>query len=278
MIWLVGLAIGGELVRESRPAMGTVVGITAVVEDPVSARAAFDAAYAEIERWEALLSEWRPDSLTTRLGAGEIVPFPEPAGGLLLLGLRLEKATRGAFSLTWRDGALWQREDGAWEASGPVDLGGLLKGWLNDRAGEVLIAAGVSNFAIDAAGDVLAHGEPAPGRVCWPVDLATGAGELWASACLRDEALSSSDQERQPDHLRDAHTLQSAHELDRVAVVASTGALADGLATAIFVSGRPSLAARFGARALVVDDRGRTRGGLTTEGLTPPPAPPRCPR
>lgn len=264
MILWIGLVLGADWARDSRPAMGSVVGITARVEDPAAAALAFDAAYAEIERWEALLSEWRPDSLTSRLNAGEAMWLPAPAAELLRLGKRLELATRGRYSLTFRGGSLSEREDGVWSTTGPVGLGSCLKGWLNDRAAEALQAAGLTDFAIDAAGDVLARGEAQAGLGCWPVDLAGGDGEIWARACLRDEALSSSDANQQPDHLTDARTGAPARALARVAVVAPQGALADALATAIYVSGRPSLARRFEARVLVQDRRGRARGSLTT--------------
>jgi len=48
----------------TRPAMGTLVGVTVASAEPEAAiLPKIDAAFAEIGRWESLLSEWQAGSL-----------------------------------------------------------------------------------------------------------------------------------------------------------------------------------------------------------------------
>lgn len=244
LLLLSGSGVAATL-RASQLAMGTVVGLTVVVDDPADAEPGFTAAWAAIEAGEALLSEWRPDSLTSRMGRGERVALPPDALALFTFAEGLRVASDGHFDVGWRSGA---RLDPTGAATGPLDLGGVLKGWLCDRAGAALLAAGVEDFLVDAAGDVLAHGDAEGGRG-WRVDV-VGAGRVRARVRLHDEALSTSGNDGQPGHVHDARS-GAAIEGDRVvAIVAPTGLLADGLATAIYAGASPRIARAHGARVV----------------------------
>jgi thiamine biosynthesis lipoprotein len=248
-----------ELVRETRLAMGTVVGLTIRTPDAAAAHRAAAAAWAAIEQGEAELSEWRPDSATARLvSTGGPVRFSPGGEALFTLAEAIRVASGGAFALPWTGGTLTATPDGWTLAGGPVGLGGILKGYLSDRAADALRAAGEANFVVDAAGDVVAAGSGGDGPG-WSV-VVEADGAPFAAVRLRDEALSTSGEDQQPGHIRDPRT-GAAVTCSRVAtVVAPSGAVADGLATALYAScGQRGLAEGFGATALYVGADGRRR-------------------
>jgi thiamine biosynthesis lipoprotein len=243
-------AAAAATVRASRLAMGTVVGVTVVATpgDEPRADAAIEAAYAAIEAGEAELSEWRPESAPARMARGEVVPLAGPAEALFGFLLDLRARSGGAFDVMWRGGTLTRTEAG-WTATARVDLGGALKGWLNDRAGDALRAAGFADFLVDAAGDVLAAGNAERSRG-WRVDVWDERGRV-STVRLRDQALSTSGNAQQPGHVTDARTGIPRTGAGVVSVVAPTGAVADALATAIFAGADPAIAKVYGGRVVV---------------------------
>lgn len=243
-------------VRASRLAMGTVVGLTVVTDDPAAAPPAIDAAYACIEAWEARLSEWRPDSAIATLNrTGGPLTLPAEATALLVWAERLRVDSGGRFDILWRGGAghALRHEGDQWSLhGGPIDLGGMLKGFLNDRAGEVLLAAGLEDFLLDAAGDVLAHGD-AEGGSGWVVEV-HGARGRHLRARLHDEALSTSGNREQPGHVHDATTGAAVGGEILTSVIAPDGTTADALATALLAGAPVELAERYRAVAVRVED------------------------
>ncbi len=231
--------------------MGTVVGVTVVADDEAVAAVAVDAAYAHIDRWEDRLSEWRPDSAISTLNrTGGPVTLPPEGTALLRWAAQLRDDTEGRFDILWRGGpgrALREEGDAWFLEEGPIDLGGMLKGFLNDRAAEVLLASGFEDFLIDAAGDLLAHGDAERGKG-WVVEVPGGDRPLRAR--LRNEALSTSGTRAQPDHVHDARDGSPIPGDPLVTVIAPTGTSADGLATAILAGAPVSLAPAYGAVAV----------------------------
>ncbi|MCP3962852.1 MAG: FAD:protein FMN transferase, partial [bacterium] len=68
-----------ETVRDVRKKMGSRFELTAVHEDAARAQLALDRAYLEIDRIEAMISSWRPTSVTSEINrqAGvRAVPVP----------------------------------------------------------------------------------------------------------------------------------------------------------------------------------------------------------
>lgn len=241
-------ALAAEPWRETRLAMGTVVGITLAEAPPDGVTAQ---AWAAIEAGEAELSEWRPGSVTSRLNRGEDATFGAAALGLFRLAARVEEASDGAFSLTWAGGSWGMDGDRVWVEEGRLGLGAILKGWLVDRAAEALRAEGVADFAIDAAGDVRAAGHADARRAGWPVSVVDEEGRVLRRLRLHDEALSTSGGGRQPGHVRDPRTGEVVDCARTVSVVAPDAATADALATAAFARcGRLDLSP-FGARIVV---------------------------
>ena len=197
---------------------------------------AVDAAYAALATWESELSEWDPGSTTSRVMRGETVPFAGESGTLLDLAEDLRLRTGGAFSIVRSGGPLVREGDSVSAPFGTsIDLGGILKGFLADRAADELLARGVADFVVDAGGDVVAHGSVGDGREGWPVTVAVAG--VTRKLRLKNEAVSTSGEDQQPDHIVDRRTGEPVHTLHGVFVRAPQGVLADALATAVYASG-----------------------------------------
>ena len=193
------------LVSEARPGMGTILQLQARAVGRGRVRAAFDAAFAELERVEAMMSEWRPDSAVTALNRGAGGPPTAVPAELLALLQQAEEVSRltgGAFDVTWAGlRGLWRFDDGATPPTEQqiaarlplvdhhqltldpkagtaqlaregmaVGLGGIAKGYGVDRAAQVLREAGLTDFIVFAGGDLYLSGERSPG-VPWRVGL-----------------------------------------------------------------------------------------------------------
>ncbi len=213
--------------------MGTVVGIT--VRAPAgraeAVAAAIDDAYAAIEAGEAEISEWRPDSMVSRMMRGETVQLSPAAAGMLRHAEVLRAATNGRYDVFWRGGEASEGPHG-WTGRGTIDLGSLAKGFLVDLAVASLRAAGLRNFAVDAAGDLYLAGRQHPGGWGWSVDIA----DAGLAPRVSDAAVSTASQDQQPGHLRDARTGEAVGCVRVTTVFARTALVADAMDTAMFVT------------------------------------------
>ena len=190
----------------SRGAMGTYVRIQVVGADDDAARDATDAAYAEIERLEAILSEWRADSeisaINDAAGVAPVRVGPETVA-VVRLAVDIARRTGGAFDPTFAScGRLWSFRDHVvppddalaaclefvdWTAieirdeppGGTVFLpragmrlgiAGVGKGWILDRAADALRARGLRDFSVDGGGDLVLAGRGPHGR--WVLGIA----------------------------------------------------------------------------------------------------------
>jgi thiamine biosynthesis lipoprotein len=180
--------------KRSRAMMGTVIAISVMGEAESKALPAMDAALDEMQRLEAVLSEWRPDSEISRINAaaGErAVAVGKDTLAVIKAGLDIARWSGGAFDLTWaalRGMYLFQpgqeriperaelrarlplidyRKVRIDEQAGTVQLmqkgmalgtGGIAKGYALDRAGAVLKAAGLNNFMIFGGGQIQVSG------------------------------------------------------------------------------------------------------------------------
>ncbi|HEX9691460.1 MAG TPA: FAD:protein FMN transferase [Gemmatimonadales bacterium] len=126
-----------------------------------------------------------------------------------------------------------------------LDLGGIAKGYVLDAALRTMSAHGATRVLIQAGGDLVV-GDAPPGRSGWRV--ATGIDHpvlrARASALVRSALAVSGDAEQylEVDGVRYSHTIDprtgwGVRDGARAVVVAPTGALADGVATAIAVMG-----------------------------------------
>ena len=124
-----------------------------------------------------------------------------------------------------------------------LDLGGIAKGYILDQALAALRESEVTRALLVAGGDIVA-GDPPPGLNGWRIET-TGAGELMRrrAASLANGALSTSGDSEQfvvidavrYSHVVDPRTGMALTNGRRAYVLAATGAVADGLATAFTV-------------------------------------------
>lgn len=214
--------------RVSRPALGTLVEVVLREADAERARRAADAAFAEIERLEALLSTWRETSeiseLSRRAGEGWVAVSRETAEALRR-ARAVAEASEGAFDPTVLPLVrLWGFAGGeprlpseteiararrrvGWrgleidperprvrllEPDMAVGLGGLGKGFVADRALETLRGEGIGAALVAAAGDLAFYGGR-PERP-WPVGVEDPErpGSSVAELALREGAASTS--------------------------------------------------------------------------------------
>jgi len=285
----------GEL-RRVQLLMGTTVEILAEHPDAGRLDAAVTAAFAELTRCENLFSSYLPESEISRLSqATTSLKVSAETAELLALGLQVARDSQGAFDMgLGRLKQLWGLDGdqprvpaaaeiaAALAGTGPqalqlegstvhkrspqlaVDLGGIAKGYAVDRAIQVLKAQGVTSAAINAGGDMYLLGQrhQRPWRI--GIQHPRQADTTLATLTLTDRAVvTSGDYERYFEadgqryhHLFDPKTGTPARRCQSVTVVSDSVALADALATALFVLGPTDglalLAGYPGSSALIV--------------------------
>lgn len=186
-----GDAKAQRILAVQRPLMGTVWNIEVVDRGrPDQARAAIESAYAELERIDALMSEWKPGSPISQVNAAagkRFVEVPAELREMLERSLRYSAATAGTFDVTWRGmGNIWHFDDTFrpptkeavqaartkvnyraiqivrnrvfLPAGMSIGLGGIAKGYAADRASEVLARSGFTDSLVDGGGDVMLSG------------------------------------------------------------------------------------------------------------------------
>ncbi len=93
------------LASRSRQTMGTQVNVSIVNAPPAVAERAFDAAFAEFDRVNAVMNEWAPESALSAInqaaGTGRFVPSPEDLCDVLRKSLAAAERTRGLFDPSW---------------------------------------------------------------------------------------------------------------------------------------------------------------------------------
>src|SRR3954453_11150303 len=103
-------------VTEQRSLMGTLWTIEVLDHGrPDAARHAVDAAYGELERIDALMSEWKPESPISQVNAAagkSAVEVPMELRELLQRSLQYSRESEGTFDVTWRGmGQIWHFDD-----------------------------------------------------------------------------------------------------------------------------------------------------------------------
>lgn len=221
-----------KLQRFQATLMGTPWMITIADDRPQMAlTAAVNAAFAEVERVEGLMSEWRPSSAISAINAAAgktPVAVPAEVIDLVRRALDIAKRTDGAFDPTWAalrgvwdfkanppvlplrsdldaaialidyravdigDGTIFLRKTGM-----ALGLGAIAKGYGIDRAVVMLREHGLARFIVDGGGDLYAAGEKAPGEP-WMIGVRhPRGGPVLGELTVRDAAVvTSGDYER----------------------------------------------------------------------------------
>jgi thiamine biosynthesis lipoprotein len=219
-----------QTIYRSHTTMGSQVTITAYTDDERGAVAAFEAAFREFDRLDALLTVWRPDSDVSRInaaaGSSAVTVAPETMEAIVA-ALALSKSCDGKFDITfgalsglWRfdhdqDDRIPSDEEIAsrlpligWEmveidqakrtvklakAGMKMHLGGIGKGFAVDRAVALLEQRGFTDFMVQAGGDLYVSGRK--GDRNWRVGIRDPRGppsSFFAAAEVTDATFSTS--------------------------------------------------------------------------------------
>lgn len=128
-----------------------------------------------------------------------------------------------------------------------IDVGAAGKGYLVDLVLDLLREGGVDDVVVDASGDLRHHG---PGVTRVGLEHPTRPDHVVGAAPLQNQALCASAVTRRAwgdglHHVLDPRTGIPTRDILATWVVADTAAVADGLATALFLIDPPALASGF---------------------------------
>jgi thiamine biosynthesis lipoprotein len=268
-------------------AMGTslhFITYTSASLDERSARAAIGGAIAEVRRLEALLSEWKPDSEIGQVNArsGEWVPVGPESSEVIGRGLWAGKLSAGTFDITFQALSKVWKFGSAEDPNHPLPsraeverlrklvdyrrveldeagrrvrigrgqqlgLGGIAKGYIVDRAVQVLRAGGVTGFLAQAGGDLYGGGRKPDGSpwVSGIQDPRGAQGQFFAILELTDHAFSTAGDYarsyvvggKRYHHIIDPRTGFPATACRSVTVWAPDATTADAVDDAVFILG-----------------------------------------
>lgn len=127
-----------------------------------------------------------------------------------------------------------------------LDVGGIAKGYAVDRVAKLLNSWEINNALIDFGGDYYALGQHPQARP-WKLGIRhpREPSQIIATLSVQNRAVTTSGdyqryrlyQDQRFSHLLNPFTGYPAQELASVTVLAPSGVLADGLATAVFIMG-----------------------------------------
>lgn len=207
------------------PAMGTVISIRTLEPLPDGVAEVIQAVFGI---WEARFSPFRADSELSALNSGR---------------LSLREASAG-FRRTRDQAMSWRvRTAGAFEprtADGTLDLNGIVKSLAIHAAGLELTAAGVTDWCLNAGGDVLVRGTD--GGTPWLVGIVDPDDRSRVLAAVpvigARRAMATSGYAERGEHV---WSVGSEVAFSQVSVLADDIVTADVLATAILAGGPATL-------------------------------------
>jgi thiamine biosynthesis lipoprotein len=290
-------------VSETRLAMGTIVDMTLIHPSRDQAQEAMGLAFEEIERLSALMNRFAGSAAVSVLNKdGKLKDAPPELQHVMERSLFFHKITGGAFDVTVKPVVdLFQKkyEKGSriepkeselkglielvngqnveiagrsvsFKRSGMgVTLDGIAKGYIVDRASELLSRHEISKHLINAGGDIRTAGSGADEKP-WTVAIEDPKkkGEYPEIVHMRDGAIATSgnyevyyDKEKIFHHIVNPRTGLSPALSTSVSVMAGTAMDADALSTGVFVMD-PEPGTRFinslpDCHSLVIDRGGR---------------------
>ncbi|HMJ94957.1 MAG TPA: FAD:protein FMN transferase [Thermoleophilaceae bacterium] len=219
------------MIRHAEHVMGTVVSFALRPGDldERAARAALHESCATLHEADEELSTWKPESPLSRLRRGALeLADASPAVSEVLRRSALARELSGG----WFD---------PWRMPGGVDPTGLAKGWIAMQAVERLRSAGIRAAMVNAGGDVVAFGEPGPGRP-WRIGIQDprSAGQLVCVVEL-DGAVATSGAYERGEHVLDPESGLPARGVRSATVTGPELDLADALSTGLFAAGEGGL-------------------------------------
>lgn len=217
-----------------------VMGTLCEIDAPGAPDAAVSAAFAEIERWDRVLSLYKKESdasaLNRAAGTGPAAVSADLYAAVEA-SLRLARETGGAFDPTmlrtakrfgWTEVRLDPKARTVDLPAGMgLDFGGVGKGWALDKAAVILREAGVSRARFNFGGQILALGE-------WTATLPGRAEPL----LVKDASVSVSGDSEHPGHILSPFDGRPVRRPGSAAAVLASAADADAWSTALFVLGK----------------------------------------
>ncbi len=211
--------------------MGTAISLD--LRGTAISPAGVDAAFDHLRDVDARFSPFIEASEISRLGRDEIAvgDCSDDVRDVLERCEELRVLSRGFFDV------------GRHRADGRVDPSGYVKGWAVEAAAGILNAAGATSYCLNAGGDVIARGEPEPGRK-WRIGIRHPevADRIAAIIEAGDAAVATSAGYERPGHIVDPHRGRPPEGILSITVVGPSLATADAYATAAFAMGTSGLA------------------------------------
>jgi thiamine biosynthesis lipoprotein len=265
-------------VRETRIQLGTLVSITVLHPDAAAARWMVTDTFDEIERLENLLSRYRPTTPIAQLNRdGVIRNAPAEVLEVITTALNYSVLTRGAFDisiapvlnlyrasfartgappastelqrareLVGYNGIRIDGSDIAFARAGmSLTLDGIAKGYVVDRAAQLLRNCGADQVLVGASGDMASLGSGEP-EDAWGIAIQSPREERRFLGVLKlrgDSIATSGDYfeyftpDKRYHHIIDPGTGDSPLRTSAVTIVAPKAVDADALATAVMVLG-----------------------------------------
>lgn len=266
------------------PSMGTLVTFQAFSDDNTQVEKAFSTAQQEVARLVNIMSDYDPDSELSKInrlsGTGQWCVVSPELWEVLQASDRWYRLSAGSFdaslgSLTrmWRKARRQKKIPTQQEVQEALkhcgwasvemddsqrrvrlkmpgmhlDLGAIAKGYIVDRAFDILQKEGLTSCLVNAGGN-LRCGDPPPNRPGWRIEIASlGEGEPPLSRIeIKNSAISTSgdlwqfmliDGTRRS-HILDPNTGWGIEGPASVSVIAPTAQEADAASTALCVLGR----------------------------------------
>jgi thiamine biosynthesis lipoprotein len=278
---------GPDKVDLEDEAMGTNIHFIAYTNEHVDSehvRAAMSRALDEIRRLERILSEWRSDSEVGKinLSPDQWVKVGPETFAVIRRALDAGRVSQGAFDITfqvmsdvWKFGSaaeaaprvpskgeierrrrfvdyrkveLDEQQRAVRIPTGyKIGLGGIAKGYIVDRAADLLKQAGIQSFLVQAGGDLYGAGRKPDGSpwVSGIQDPRAAQGEFFATIELTDHAFSTAGDYARAyvinghryHHIIDPRTGYPATASRSVTVWAEDATTADAIDDAVFILG-----------------------------------------
>lgn len=194
-----------------------------------TADAAADAVFGYFREVDARFSPYLPESETSRIDRGELLP--QESSSEMREVLRLSEETR-----TLTNGYFDVR------CGGRFDPSGLVKGWAIARAAKILDRDGFISFCIEAGGDIEARGandEGAPWRI--GIRSPFDPSKLIRSISLHNRGVATSGTYIRGPHIYNPLTGGRPQEIASLTVIGPNVYEADRLATAAFAMGQAGI-------------------------------------
>lgn len=245
--------VSGSTYRRVEQVMGMPISLALRGQpvDDVRADEAWAAALAGLREVDRIFSTYRPGSVISRLGRGDLdlAGCPPEVGEVLAIAERARIESEGAFDIR-RPGP-----DGA----PMLDPSGVVKGWAVQRAAAAFEALDGTDFCLSAGGDLVCRSRQ-PDSTGWRIGIEDPhePDRIVAVVPIHNGAVATSGLTHRGAHIVDPRSGEAPSALASVTVVGDDLTWVDIDATAAFVLGERGSAwlAERGRTGVIVDANG----------------------